>query len=99
MARTSTRDECDRESNVISSGQLHRVDTVAMDTWIGVQVVSDAQPDRVHGAIRGALRWFEAAERTASRFEPDSEVMRLAHTTGRPVAVSRLLLESVAFAL
>jgi thiamine biosynthesis lipoprotein ApbE len=79
--------------------QRHRVDSVAMDTWISVQVVADAPPDDVQSAIRHALGWFESVERATSRFEPDSELMCLARASGQPVAVSQLLLESVAFAL
>jgi hypothetical protein len=79
--------------------QRHRVDSVAMDTWISVQVVADAPPDDVQSAIRHALGWFESVERATSRFEPDSELMCLARAPGLPVAVSQLLLESVAFAL
>ncbi|MBI4494520.1 MAG: FAD:protein FMN transferase [Chloroflexi bacterium] len=79
--------------------EVHRVTTVAMDTWVTVQVVSVEPPERVDAVARRALGWFAAVERACSRFEPDSEVMRLALQAGRPVQVSPLLLEVVAFAL
>lgn len=78
---------------------LHRLDTVAMDTWVQVQVVSDQPAHLVDAAMRRALTWFMEVERACSRFEPDSEVMRLSRVAGRSVPVSPLLLESVAFAL
>jgi thiamine biosynthesis lipoprotein len=78
---------------------LHRVDTVAMDTWVNVQVVSPEPPARVDAAAQWALAWIGAVERAASRFESDSEVMALARTPGRPVPVSTLLLEATDFAL
>lgn len=85
--------------DVVTVRRLHRVDTIAMDTWVNVQVVSAMPADEVQAAVHRALRWLPAVERAASRFDRNSEVMRLAHRTRKPVPVSRLLLESVSFAL
>ena len=84
---------------VVRAPNLHPIDTIAMDTWISIQVVSFAPASEVESAVRGALGWFDEVERACSRFEPDSEVMRLGRTAERWVPVSSLLLESVDFAL
>jgi thiamine biosynthesis lipoprotein len=70
-----------------------------MDTWIGVQVVSAAAAAEVESAVYRALEWVGAVERATSRFEPESEVSRLARRPGERVRVSALLLEATDFAL
>ena len=77
----------------------HVFGTIAMDTGINVQVVSDAPRSEVEPAVARALEWFEVVERICTRFDPTSEVMRLLETVGQPVTVSTLLFETVAFAL
>jgi thiamine biosynthesis lipoprotein len=49
--------------------------------------------------VQRALGWFDTVEQICSRFEPDSEVMRLSQRVGEPVPVSPLLIELVGFAL
>jgi thiamine biosynthesis lipoprotein len=73
--------------------------SVAMDTEIHIQVVSDETRETVAEAVQGALGWFQSVERICTRFDPTSEVMRLLQRVGEPVPVSPLLFEVVAFAL
>mgnify|MGYP000992432833 CR=1 FL=1 len=47
----------------LSPRPLHRVDTVAMDTWVSVQVVSDRPGEVVESAARRALQWLTTVER------------------------------------
>lgn len=78
----------------------HEFAALRMDTLVHVQVVSDAPREAVAPHVERAMAWFDAVERSCSRFEPDSEVMRLAtQDVGRPVPVSTLVLEVAAFAL
>lgn len=69
---------------------------VWMDTLVTIQLavpVADA-PDWA-GPVARAFQWFAAVETVCSRFDPASEVSRLAHQAGRPVPVSPLLFESL----
>jgi thiamine biosynthesis lipoprotein len=50
-------------------------------------------------AVERAFEWFGRVEECCTRFEPESEVMRLASQAGVPVQVSTLLYEAVQFAL
>ena len=50
-------------------------------------------------AIDRAFAWFRDVESRCSRFDPDSELMRLTGHVGFPVRVSDLLFEAVRFAL
>ena len=70
-----------------------------MDTWIKVQVVSTRPGAHVESSIYKALEWMTAVERALSRFEPDSEVMRLPRRPGRALRVSALLFEATDFAV
>jgi thiamine biosynthesis lipoprotein len=77
----------------------HEFSTVAMDTWVRIQVVTPRPGPRLAETVEQAFEWFRVVERVCSRFEPESEVCRLAETIGRRVPVSRLLLEATAYAL
>jgi thiamine biosynthesis lipoprotein len=50
-------------------------------------------------SVERAFGWFREIERSCSRFDPQSEVRRLARHAGEPVRVSEALFESVTFAL
>lgn len=78
---------------------VHEFATVAMDTLVHVNVVSAAPREEIAPIVDRALGWFDHVERVCSRFEPDSEVVRLRNRTNEPVSVSPLLLELVGFAL
>src|SRR5689334_8818145 len=73
--------------------------TVSMDTGVNVQVVSDQPRAALEASVQRALAWFETVERICTRFDATSEVMRLLDGIGRPVKVSTLLFEVVAFAM
>jgi thiamine biosynthesis lipoprotein len=74
-----------------------------MGTVVTIQVVA-RDPDRSSSidddaAIDGAFRWFDEIEARCSRFDPDSELMRLTAEAGRVVPVSPLMFEAVRFAI
>ena len=74
-----------------------------MGTVVTVHVVGREQaPGEVaqcQKAVEHAFDWFRRVEECCTRFEPESEVMRLASQVGVPVRVSLLLYEAVQFAL
>jgi len=74
--------------------------TTAMGTVVTAHVVgrSASGADRESSTMR-ALDWFERVERTCSRFDPESELMRLTQQAGEAVRVSDVLFEIVRFAL
>src|SRR5438105_8328317 len=77
----------------------HAFATVSMDTGVNIQVITDQPRDTVEPNVQHALAWFETVERICTRFDTSSEVMRLLQQVGRPVTVSTLLFEVVAFAM
>lgn len=81
-----------------SSVSLCRRSAIVMDTAVTLSapMVEDAL---FQGMTDRAFAWFHTVERTCSRFDPGSEVMRLTAQAGRPVVVSALLYEAVRFAL
>ncbi len=67
----------------------------AMGTIVTIQVEGhDADP-----VIERAFGWFQTIEGRCSRFDPQSELMRLSASVGVPVPVSPVLFEAVGFAL
>ena len=79
------------------------VHTVAlMGTVVTVQIVDRRQHadgfDPAADAER-ALEWFRRVEAACTRFDPLSEVSRLASQVGTPIPVSSILFEAVQFAL
>jgi thiamine biosynthesis lipoprotein len=72
---------------------------LAMDTVVTIEVLSDRAEAEVGAVIERALAWFERVERVCSRFDPTSEVSRLANQAGQAVPVSPLLFEATRFAL
>jgi len=77
--------------------ELRRDARAFMDT---VVTIATARTDaKVEAGVDRAYRWFAHVERACSRFEPDSEVSRLAHRTGVAVPVSPVLFQTVRFAL
>ncbi len=77
----------------------HEFASVSMDTWVNVQVISDQPREVLEAVVQRALAWFETVERICTRFDPNSEVMRLLGQVGRRVPVSTLLFEVAAFAI
>lgn len=69
---------------------IHVVDCASAD--------KDSTDEREEGVDR-ALGWFCRVEECCTRFEPQSELMRLAAQAGVPVRASAILYEAVQFAL
>nr|WP_283163260.1 FAD:protein FMN transferase [Sporolactobacillus mangiferae] len=70
-----------------------------MDTLITIKVVSDKPPEQIDAIINQSVENFYYVEHVCSRFESDSELMRLCRHTREPVPVSPLLYHAVSFAL
>jgi FAD:protein FMN transferase len=69
-----------------------------MGTIVTIQVVaSDAAG--ADAAIERAFGWFREVEARCTRFDADSELMRLSSRIGEPVPASAILFEAVRFAL
>jgi thiamine biosynthesis lipoprotein len=69
--------------------------TVAvMGTFVTIQAAGPAEE-----TIERAFGWFRRIEESCSRFDPESEAMRLTTQIGVSVPVSPILYEAVAFAL
>jgi thiamine biosynthesis lipoprotein len=66
--------------------------TIALGLPIDEQPCWDTQ-------LRHAFEWFAVVESTCSRFDPDSEVNRIARHVGEPVPVSPLLAGALRLAL
>jgi len=69
----------------------------AMGTIVTIQALG---PDAQAAArIEGAFEWMREVEAACTRFEPDSEAMRLTARAGTPVVASDILFEAVRFAV
>lgn len=66
-----------------------------MDTTVTIRLVHDDDPS----AVAAAFDWFDRIERVCSRFDPSSEVSRLADTPGVPFEASAILIQTTRFAL
>jgi len=74
-----------------------------MSTLVTIEVVgtSDCPADTpdAQSRIDRAFAWFDDVEACCTRFDPDSELMRLTAGAGTPVPASPLLFEAVQFAV
>jgi thiamine biosynthesis lipoprotein len=70
---------------------------VLMDTFVTIGVVREGGADNT--AIARAFDWFRRVEAACSRFDRDSEVLRLLDRVGEPTPVSAILYQAVAFAI
>jgi thiamine biosynthesis lipoprotein len=66
---------------------------------MGTTVAIEAAGADADTAIDSAFAWFQHVEHVCTRFDPASELRRLAARPGEAVPVSRLLFEAVRFAL
>lgn len=71
---------------------------VLMDTYVSIAVANGARAG-TDAAMARAFDWFRAVEAACSRFDPQSEVLRLLDRPGEPTPVSDILYQAVAFAL
>ncbi len=83
----------------MSAIETHRRSALFMDTLVSLQVRTCAPVEAIEAPVVRAFGWFAEIERICSRFEPDSEVMRLTTQIGVPVPVSPILYTLVEFAL
>ena len=72
---------------------------VRADAVMGTVVTIDVRSEGAGDAVDRALGWFHHVETCCSRFDEDSELMRLSARVGIPVAVSDVLFEAVRFAV
>src|SRR5690242_20709091 len=70
---------------------------VLMDTFITIRL-AQAKPESA-ALVARAFDWFRQVEAACSRFDPQSEVMSLIQQAGKPVPVSDIVYEAVAFAV
>lgn len=70
---------------------------VLMDTLVTVGIVRGGGADAA--VFARAFDWFRRVEAACSRFDRNSEVLRLLDHVGEPTPVSAILYEAVAFAL
>jgi thiamine biosynthesis lipoprotein len=70
-----------------------------MDTGVTITVITPEPQVAVAAHVQRALAWFDTVERICTRFDRTSEVMQLLDQVGRPVPVSTLLFECVAFSM
>jgi thiamine biosynthesis lipoprotein len=68
---------------------------VLMGTLVTIDVIAPGSDD----AIERAFGWFREIEAHCTRFDPQSELMRLTARAGVAVPVSRILFEAIHFAL
>jgi thiamine biosynthesis lipoprotein len=61
--------------------------------------VTISAPPEAAAAVDRAYEWFRRVEASCTRFNPDSELMRLTQKTGEEVPVTPLLFEAVQFAV
>lgn len=79
--------------------ETHRRSALRMDTLITFVAITDAPAEVVETRMAAALGWFDVVEGICSRFDPESEVMRLTARAGVPVVASPLLFPVIQFAL
>src|ERR1035437_7375308 len=72
---------------------------VSMDTFVTIDIIEPDSAQAAAESVERAFSWFSEIERRCSRFDLDSEVMRLSAQIGPPVVVSELLFQAITFAL
>ena len=77
----------------------HSRTVVAMDTLVTATAISELRAGYVRAELERALRWFCLVESACTRFDPRSEVSRLASRPGTPVPVGPILLAATEVAL
>lgn len=78
---------------------VHQAASIAMDTLVSIQVVTDHDDASVRPALDRALKWFTTVEQVCSRFDPNSELRWLLARPGDRVQVSPVLFEALRFAV
>lgn len=99
MPRPSTQATVAATAPVTGQAQSYLSSAIFMDTLVSVEVVGESADAFPGERADRALGWFREVESRCSRFEPESELMRLCRTVGQPVTVSPLLFRVLEFAL
>lgn len=81
----------------MSDDRVHTA--VVMDTLVSIRVPGVSGDGDASAVIARAFDWFARIEAACSRFDPESEVLRLAATAGARVSASDILFETTRFAL
>src|SRR5579863_9884585 len=83
--------------------KIYRRTVASMGTFVTIEAVGYgpglAETEQVQAAAKRAFEWFYRVEECCTRFDPNSELMRLAPSPGVPVSVSAILFEATQFAL
>ncbi|WP_241654780.1 FAD:protein FMN transferase [Sporolactobacillus shoreae] len=72
---------------------------ICMDTVVTIQIISGESKDHLDAEIDKAVAMFYQVERICTRFDPESELMKLSSQTGVWVSVSRILYSAIRFAV
>lgn len=72
---------------------------IVLGTVVTITIVGTSESTGASGALDRAFAWFHDVEARCSRFDSDSELMRLTRHVGLAVGASDLLFEAVRFAL
>ncbi len=70
-----------------------------MDTFVTIKIISGENQSKTDDSIDRGVALFYKVERICSRFDPETELMKLSSQTGRSVAVSPILYSAVKFAV
>ena len=73
--------------------------SIRHEAVMGTIVTIEVLRQDAGGAIGRAFEWFREIERRCTRFDPDSELMRLVREVGVAVEVSEILFEAIQFAV
>ena len=73
--------------------------SVAMDTFVTIEIAGHAASADADAAIDRSYAWFRDVESCCSRFNPASELSALTRHVGEEVPVSTMLFEALRFAL
>lgn len=80
----------------------HRQTSTVMGTVVTMEVISSessADQAKRQASLARAFEWFHRIEASCTRFDPDSELLRLSASVGEATEASPVLFEAVRFAL
>jgi thiamine biosynthesis lipoprotein len=84
------------------SDSVYRRTVPLMGTLVTIDVVDPCEPQgsaQLEAAVERAFGWFQQVEESCSRFDPQSELVRLSAHVGVAVPASAILYQAVQFAL
>lgn len=85
----------------VNARQVHlwQKSGLCMGTLVRLQVATSRSQAEVQAAMDDAFALMRQVEAACTRFDPDSELMRLSRTVGQPVPVTQSLFSALEFAL